>query len=311
MFGRRALFTLVAGIGALTVAPASASPRVTAVQVGAGPGPGPVAINSGSGAIYVGNGDSTVSVVGGSDLRVGGEPTDLVVDESSGLVYVASQDAGTVTVLQAGGRLHSVVAGGPGARVLDLDPGDNRLYVGSGTTGSVAVVDTVAGALTRLVDGPGQGFGGLRVDGQRGVAYLSSVYTDTVEVLDLTASKFVASISVGQSPTGLALHETSNTLYVANSAIHHLSVVDGATRAQRATILLRSEASSVAVHQASHTVYANGGPDGIVKIDGVAGKIVDQLSLGINPGGIAVDQRTGTVCVTDPLHDQLYVISGF
>jgi DNA-binding beta-propeller fold protein YncE len=309
MFGRRALFTLVAGIGALAVAPASASPRVTAVRVGRNPGL--VAIDSASGSIYVGNGDRSISVIGGATVTVGGQPTDLAIDESNGLVYAASSDAGTVTVLDADGRLRSVVAGGAGAAVLDLDPSANRLYVGSDTSGSLAVIDTVAGGLIQLVHGPGQGFGGAKVDAQRKFAYLSSVYTDTVEVFDLTSSEFVASISVGQSPMGLALHEASNTLYVANSAIHHLSVVDGASRAQRATILLRSEASSVAVHQASHTVYANGGPDGIVKIDGAAGKIVDQLSLGINPGGIAVDQRTGAVCVTDPLHDQLYVISGF
>lgn len=309
MFGRRALFTLVAGIGALAAAPAVASPRVTTLPVGRNPGA--VAVDSATGAIYVGNGDHSISIAGGKTVPVGGQPTGLVVDENSGQVYAASSDAGTVTVLGADGQLRSVVAGGPGAAVLDLAPGANRLYVGSGTAGSLAVIDTVAGGLVDLVPGPGQGFGGAKVDQQRGFAYLSSVYTDTVEVFDCASSGFAASIPVGQSPTGLALHQASNTLYVANSAIHHLSVVDGASRAQRTTILLRSEASSVAVHQASHTVYANGGPDGIVKIDGAAGKIVDQLSLGINPGEIAVDQRTGTVCVTDPLHDQLYVISGF
>lgn len=308
MFGRRALFTLIAGVGALTVAPASAAPRVTAVRVGREPAL--VAVNATSGATYVGNDDS-VSVVGGGGFPIGGSPTDLVVNEADGRVYVASRHAGTVTVLEAGGRLHSIVAGGPGAAALDLDPTENRLYVGSGIGGSVAVVDTVAGALTRLLHGPGQGFAGLRVDGMRRVAYLSSVGTDTVEVLDLTSSEFVASIPVGQAPTSLALHEASNTLYVANSAIHHLSVVDGASRTERAEILLRSEASSVAVHQSSHTVYTNGGPDGIVKIDGSTGQIVDELSLGINPGGIAVDQRTKTVYVTDPVHGLLHAITDF
>jgi YVTN family beta-propeller protein len=149
------------------------------------------------------------------------------------------------------------------------------------------------------------------VDAARRLAYLSSMFTDTVEVLDTTTGKFVASIAVGRAPAGLALHRASNTLYVANSGIHHLSVVDGASRTQRETILLRSEASSVAVHEASNTVYANGGPDGIVKIDGAQRKIVGELSLGINPGGIAVDQRTGTVYVTDPLHDLLHVITAF
>lgn len=308
MFGRRALFTLIAGAGALAVAPASAAPRVTAIRVGRDPTL--VAVNATSGAAYVGNDDS-VSVVGGQGFPIGGSPTDLAVNDVDGRVYVASRNAGTVTVLDADGGLHSIVAGGPGAAALDLDPTENRLYVGSGIGGSVAVVDTVAGALTRLLHGPGQGFAGVRVDGMRRVAYLSSVGTNTVEVLDLTSSEFVASISVGQAPTSLALHQASNTLYVANSAIHHLSVVDGASRTERAEILLRSEPSSVAVHQPSHTVYTNGGPDGIVKIDGSTGKIIDELSLGINPGGIAVDQRTKTVYVTDPVRGLLHAITDF
>lgn len=308
MFGRRALFTVVASIGAMAIAPAEASPRVATIR--AGRDPRVVAVNSWSGAIYTGS-DHTVCIIGRTQVPIGGQPTDLAVDEGSGQVYAASRDAGTVTVLDADGRLRSIVACGPGGAVLDLDPTGDRLYVGSGTAGSLAVIDTVAGALTRLVPGPGNGFGGLRVDSRRQVAYLSSITTDSVEVFDLGSNAFATSIKVGQSPTGLALHEASNTLYVANSAIHHLSVVDGASRAQRATILLRSEASSVAVHQASHTVYANGGPDGIVKIDGTAGKIVGELPLGINPGGIAVDQRTGTVCVADPVHDQLYLINDF
>ncbi|TNC28625.1 YncE family protein [Amycolatopsis alkalitolerans] len=309
MFGRRALFTMMAAFGAVAVSPAEADPRVRTFRVG--PGPVVVAVNSRLGVTYVGNSDGSVSVANGATVAVGGKPTDLAIDEVDGQVYAASKNAGTVTVLDPDGRLRSVVAGGPGAAVLDLDTTMNRLYVASGTTGSVAVIDTIAGTLTGLLRGPGKGFGGIRVDGQRQVAYLTNPAAGTVEVLDLGSGDFTASIATGAGPSGLALHEASNTVYVANSGIHHLSVIDGASRTERAKVILRSEASSVVVHQASNTVYANGGPDGLVKIDGFAGKIVDQLSLGINPGGMAIDQRTAAVCVTDPLHDQLYAIDGF
>ncbi len=309
MFGRRTLFTLVAGLGALTVAPAGAAPRVTAVRVGREPGA--VAVNSATGSVYVGSGDGTVCLAGARSVAVGGEPTDLAVDETSGRVYVAARTAGTLTVLDADGTLRSVVPCGPGAAVVDVDSAGNRAYVGSGLGAGVAVVDTVACVVAEQLSGPGQGFGGVRVDEARQLAYFASAHTDSVEVLDLTSGEFVSTIPVGRAPAGLALHEASNTLYVANSAIHHLSVVDGATRAERTTILLPSEASSVAVHQASHTVYANGGPDGLVRIDGTTGSVTGTLPLGVNPGGVAVDQRTGTVLVTDPLHDQLLLVREF
>lgn len=309
MFTRRKLFVLVASLGAMTVRPAGAAPRVVTAPVGRSPGP--VAVNSATGAVYVGTSDGAVYLLGRGAVQVGGEPNDLAIDETTYRVYVASRESGSVTALDANGDLLSIVPSGPGAAVLDVDGAANRVYVGSGSAGSVGVVDTVGGILDALLHGPGQGFAGVRLDVVRQLAYLSSMFTDTVEVLDTTTGRFVASIPVGQAPAGLALHQASNTLYVANSGIHHLSVVDGASRTQRETILLRSEASSVAVHEASNTVYANGGPDGIVKIDGAQGKIVDELSLGINPGDIAVDQRTGTVYVTDPLHDLLHVITAF
>ncbi|WP_414935996.1 hypothetical protein [Amycolatopsis sp. cmx-11-51] len=43
-------------------------------------------------------------------------------------------------------------------------------------------------------------------------------------------------------------------MFVANSAIHHLSVVDASACEEKATVLLRSESSAVAVHQGTNTV---------------------------------------------------------
>ena len=304
---RRGLFVLVAGLGLVTAPPAAAAPRVTALEVGRRPGP--VAVNSTTGAVYVACGDGTVTIPGGPVIPA--DADDLAVDETTGRLYTANRTAGTVTVFDADGEMRSVVPCGPGAAVLDVDTQNNRLYAGSASTASVGVVDTIASILDTLLRGPGQGFAALRVDPGRQVAYLTSPGANTVDVLDLTAGDFTASVPVGKSPTGLALHETSNTVYVANSGIHHLSVVDGASHTERETILLRSEASSVAVHEESHTVYCNGGPDGIVKIDGATGEIVGELSLGINPGRVAVDQRTKTVYVSDPVHALLHVITDF
>ncbi|HVW44183.1 MAG TPA: hypothetical protein VHC18_22830 [Amycolatopsis sp.] len=304
---RRRLFVLVAGLGLSPVATAAAAPRVTSVDVG--PRPGPVAVNSTTGSVYVGCGDGTVTIVGGGLIPA--DADDLAVDEITGRVYAANRTAGTVTVFDADGDLRSVVPCGPGAAVLDVDADADRLYVGSASAASVAVVDTIASVLDALLHGTGTGYAALRVHRGSQVAYLTSPAENAVHVLDLASGDFTASIPVGQSPSGTAVHQESNTVYVANSGIHHLSVVDGASRTQRETILLRSEASSVAVHQSSHTVYCNGGPDGIVRIDGVMAKITGELSLGINPGQVAVDQDTKTVYVTDPVHGLLHVITNF
>ncbi|WP_229874525.1 YncE family protein [Amycolatopsis deserti] len=235
-------------------------------------------------------------------------PSDVAIDEASGRLYVSSSASGTTSVLD-GGRVTNVIASGVGSAALALDSDTYRMYVASGTAGSVGVLDLFGGSLKASLPAPGRGFSAAAIHGRTG--YFASLHTASVEVLDLDGGTFTTGIPVGDGPSGLAVHHGTHTIYVANSGIHHLSVIDGRTRQQTRTILLRSEASSVAVHEPTNTVYTNGGPDGIVRIDGARGEITGELSLGINPGQVAVDQRTGAVFVTDPLHDRLHVITGF
>ena len=91
----------------------------------------------------------------------------------------------------------------------------------------------------------------------------------------------------------------------------HISIVDATTHTERKTVLLGSESSSLAVHQGTNTVYTNGGQNGLSRIDGAAGTLSGELSLGINPGAVAVDQRRRTVYVTDPLHGRVSLIRDF
>lgn len=303
MFGRRELFRLAAA----TVVPngARTPARTQAVQVDGGP----AVVAAGADAVFVGCEDGRVTVLGERDVPTAGAPTGLVVDEARRLVYAVCRESGTIGVVAADGRPSGLLPALPGAAALDLDTATGRLFAVSATSGRAAVVDPAWGLVEAVIDGPGRGFGGIQIDRWRRVAYLTSPGANTVEVLDLARYEFVASIPVGIAPTGLALHLASNTVYVANSGIHHLSVVDGNTRRQRAKILLRSEGSTVAVHQASHTVYTNGGPDGIVRIDGATETISGELPLGVNPAGIAVDQRSGLVYVADPVHNRVFTVT--
>jgi YVTN family beta-propeller protein len=318
---RRTLCTLVTAVfaTAIGIAGPPAAEAAQAVPVAVGDRPLAIAVNSVTGGVYVANTNAaTVSVLDGrrksllATVPAGQRPSAVAVNESTNRIYVASPVSGSVTVIDgATNKAIDTLAGGQSASVLGVDEAVNRIYVGSATSGKVTVLDGVSSTVLGTVDGPGSGFSGVSVDSGRRLAYFSSLYTDTVEVLDTNAGKFVASIKVGHAPAGLAVQRTTNTLYVSNSGIHHLSVVDGTARAERKTILLRSEASSTAVREGTNTVYSNGGPDGIVKIDGAKGEISGELPLGVNPGDVAVDQRTGTVFVTDPLHDLVSVITDF
>lgn len=315
---RRTLFALVtAGAGALILPGVARAEDVRSVEVGGTPSG--LAVNPVTGLAYVSDPDSgTVSVVDprtaavGAVVHVGGEPGDIAVDPKAGRIYVANPPAGTVVVLD--GRTHdlvSVIGAGAGASALAVDEEANRVYAVSADTGTLAVLDGVSCTLAALVPGPKPSLGGVAVDAGRKLAYCASTGTDSVEVFSIDSGMFVASVKVGARPTAVAVHAASGSVYVANSGIHHMSIVDPATRTERKTVLLRSESSSLAVHQGTNTVYTNGGQNGLSRIDGASGTLTGELSLGVNPGEVAVDQRTRTVFVTDPLQGRVSVVRDF
>jgi DNA-binding beta-propeller fold protein YncE len=315
----RALIPLVAAVlvAGLAASPAAAAPQVVTIDVGGEPTS--VAVNSVTGTAYVTDGATgTVSVIDSRSgeitalVVVGGVPSDIAVDDVTNRVYVANPDGGTVAVIDGTSNLViSVISAGPGASVLDVDSAANRVYVGSRSTGEVAVLDGISSTQLALVQSNARVLSGVTVDSGRKLAYFSSVETNTVEFFDIAAMKFVGSTGVGRNPAGIAVQRATGTVYVANSGIHHMSILDGPAKVERKTILLRSEASSVTVREATNVAYTNGGPNGLVKIDGESGTISGELALGINPGAVAADQRANDVYVTDPLHGKVFLVRNF
>jgi YVTN family beta-propeller protein len=315
---RRSLFALVtAGAGALFRPGVARAQDVASIDVGGAPAG--VAVNPVTGFAYVTDpGSGSVSVIDSltatvsTVVQTGGGPGDVVADSTANRIYVANPPAGTVVVLD--GLTHdvvSVIGAGAGASSVAVDQQANRIYAVSAATGTLAVLDGVSDTLRTLVPGPKPSLTGIAVDPGRKLAYCTSAGTDSLEIFDIDAGKFVASVKVGHDPAGVAVHYASGTVYVANSGIHHMSIVDCTTRTERKTVLLRSESSALTVHQGTNTVYTNGGQNGLSRIDGTAGVLSGELSLGINPGDVAIDQRTRTVYVTDPLHGRVSLVRDF
>lgn len=304
--------TLLLAIGLVTAPPAHAEDVVT---IAVGDRPAAIAVNSVTGTVYVA-GSSSITVVAGNlviaTVDVGGPLSDIAVNERTGRVYAANAGSGTVTVLDGDSNaVLGVIAAGPGTSTVDVDENSNTIYAAGGPAGDVALLDGVSDTLRETLRGPAGPLIGVRVDAGRRVAYFTGDQSKTVEVLDTVGKTFVGAAPVGNAPAGLDLHEASNTLYVANSGIHHMSVVDAAARTEKAKVLLRSAASSVTVHQDSDTVYTNGGPNGLVRIDGHENKVTGELPLGTNAGDVAVDQHTRILYVADPQRDSLLAITGF
>ncbi|WP_370946369.1 YncE family protein [Amycolatopsis sp. cg5] len=310
------MFAAVLASTALLAAPAQAS-QVISIDVGGEPTS--IAVNPATGLAYVSDpstGAITVidsrSATVSAIIPIGGTPAGIAVDSTTNRVYVANPANGTVAVVDGGNNVVvSTISAGDGAASVGVDEAANKVYAGSRTTGAVSVIDGVSATQLTQVPGRVKSLAGIAVDSGRKLVSFASPTTDGVEVFDAVTNTFIASVPVGSKPVGVAVHRASGTIYVANSGIHHMSLVDSNSKSERKTILLRSEASSVAVHEGSNTIYTNGGPNGIVKLDGLSGALAGELPLGINPGDIAVDQKTKWVYVSDPLHGRVSLIKDF
>ena len=149
----------------------------------------------------------------------------------------------------------------------------------------------------------------MAVDQADDTVYVPNSLDDTVSVINgRTGALTDDTITVGDGPRGVAVHERDDTVYVTNfgSNTDSVSVINGRTRTVDDTIPLGwgHNPWGVAVDQGDDTVYVanhfTGADTGTVSvINGRTGTVTSTISVGSKPIGVAVDQGDDTVYVTN------------
>jgi YVTN family beta-propeller protein len=120
-------------------------------------------------------------------------------------------------------------------------------------------------------------------------AYVADTLSNTVSVIDTATDTRVATIPVGVSPSGVALHPRGKRLYVSNAGSDTVSVIDTATDATVATVAVGHVPSDVAVHPAGRHVYVtNESDDTVSVIDTATNAVIATVRVGTSPRGVAV-----------------------
>jgi YVTN family beta-propeller protein len=318
---------------------AGLSQDASLASVPVGTGPAFAAENYRTHTLYVPNsGDGTVSVVnlaGCSSLdvsgcarkspviRVGNLPLGLAVDQATNTVYVADAGDNTVSVIDGAtcdasdtsgcGQKPATVAVGAFGDAVAVDPVTNTVFVTNQAArpGTVSVID-------------GNSCNGSHPHG--------------------CAQQPLATVTVGGGPSGIAVNPVTGTVYVANTGqtpdnhtVPHgntLSLISGApchaanTSGCKAigTVPAGVGPAAVAVDTATNSVYVadtqDGGPvhEGTVAVvngatcdashpSGCASQKPPQVTVGSDSDGLAVDQRTHSVFITNPLDDTVSVLN--
>jgi DNA-binding beta-propeller fold protein YncE len=257
------------------------------------------AITANTNALYIGSWDGSSEFYRGTADEVAVYTTALTAAQvlnhyNAGIAVTAAlvhNAPGVQLVSIAATRGSNVPVGGATPVAIAFDAGLHRAYVthtvGKGLTATkgVTVLDTRTWQVIGQTITGGNGPSSIAVDPVRHLVYVTSaVYSPTevvghVKVLDGRTGKVVATIVTGPGPKAIGVNPKTGRVYVTEQTGtdggQAVAVIDGRTRKLLATI-------PVGPYQ----------------------KYYD------NPLGLAVDARTNTVYVSNPLDGYVYTIDG-
>src|SRR5256885_54844 len=158
-----------------------------------------------------------------SSVRVGAGPVAIAVNTATNRIYVANSDGGSVSVMD--GKNKSVLATvsvGPRPYVVAGNPATNRIYVSNTFSNLITVIDGATNSTTTVNAGSADA---IAVDSKLDKVYLLGYEDTNLTVLNRKPS-IVGEIPVGIHAWGMALNETTGTVFVTRSGSSELVMLD-------------------------------------------------------------------------------------
>lgn len=143
----------------------------------------------------------------------------------------------------------------------------------------------------------------------REYAYVTNGKSNTVSVLDMRNYNAIATIRVGNNPTGVAANSQKNEIYVVNTGSNSLSIIDAEQNKVVATIQLESNPYFVDVSSDGTRAYvANDGSNSVSIIDLRARRVLRNVKVGQSPGLARVSPDGKIVVVAERTGNSVSVI---
>jgi YVTN family beta-propeller protein len=166
-----------------------------------------------------------VTGTAGTPLPMGGQPERLALSPDGRRAYVVSMHDRSVSVVDVDALdvVAKVSLGELPFNVLAAPDGE-RVYVGVLRADHVAVIDAHRYEVVDRIDIPSPN--GLAFSADRRSIYVTCVFDDSVQVIDLDAGKVVRSAGAGEKPGHLALTNDGTRAYIVRPFGETVSVLD-------------------------------------------------------------------------------------
>lgn len=289
-----------------TVSVIDAATATVLVTIPVGTSPSGVVVNPSTARAYVANrlGD-TVSVIDITNNTVVDtiivpvtSPAGLGIDTSINKVFV-SNDYSSNSVdyidVAGGNTVGTITFGAAYGLGVAANPVTHKAYATD--WGEVFVIDAIVSNPTGssiAVGGTTTSWFGVAVNSATNRVYVTDTSsTGQVFVIDgSTDTQIVAAtVAVGMNPEGIAIHETANRAYVANSGDGTVSVLDTTNNTIVTTITVSTTPMAVAVRPIANRAYVTNNGSGTVSvIDTTSNSVIGTITVGASPLGIAVNK---------------------
>jgi YVTN family beta-propeller protein len=141
------------------------------------------------------------------------------------------------------------------------------------------------------------------------LAYISNADSNTVSVVDTSTNTVVATVTVGNSPFGVAVNPGGTRAYVANAFSSDISVIDTSTNTVIATVALDNTPYGVALTpDGAHAYVTNPVSNSVSVIDTATNTVVATVAVGNIPYGVAITPDGTRVYITNDQADSVSVI---
>ena len=244
-------------------------------------------------------------------IPVGNGPWGIGVNPTTNRVYVANQDANTVTVIDgATDTAIATVNVGSGPACVGVNPATNRIYVANYLSNNVSVIDGAANTVVKTI-AVGSDPNGVAVNPATNRIYVANYNTNNVSVIDGATNTVVNTIPVGSGPYFAEANPTTNRIYVTNDGANSVSVIDGATGTVVATIPVGASPHGMAVNPVTNRIWvANSDADTISVIDGNTNTVIATAVAGDGPYDIDVIATTNRYYVANENGNSVSIMDG-
>jgi YVTN family beta-propeller protein len=247
---------------------------------------------------------TTVDQPAASGIRI--SPRAVAVNPKTRKGY-AVNSAGTVTVIDPVAHSTATVKVGNEPAVIAVNPSSNKIYVGNGGSGTVAVIDGTTDAVTATVpvgDLPYVVAANPTTD----KVYVSKTFSNTMTVID-GATNRTSILKVGVQADAIAVDPIANKIYLTSYESKAITVIDGANDTFT-TIPADFHLWGITVNPATSKVYlVSTGSSKLTVIDGKTNAAVS-LETGQTPCAVAVDPGTNRIYTANYGSDSVTVIDG-